>query len=557
MRVRSRWSTSILGVGLALTLLATACGGDDDASDSDGDGNNTEQPTGDPVYGGELRMGLEAETTGGWCLPEGQLAAGGIQVAMQIFDPLAAYDADFKAQPYLAKSIEPNETFDSWVITLREGVVFHDDTPVDAAAVKMNMDLWRGDQATIEATGRQPLLLPFVFDNVETVTVTDPLTLTVTTSTPWPAFPEFLATGRFGIAAPSQIDGTSAEDCAENLIGSGPFSLVNWERNEQLELERNENYWRTDAEGNTLPYLDSLVFVPIDGGPNRYDALEGGTLNAGQFNNQFNFENIEANPDFNLFEDTEGHREVSYGIVNVRAGAALADKETRLMLGRAIDRSVLNDINSAGVWDQADQPFDTGVPGYIDGLEVLEYDPDTAADFFADNPLSIKVSYATDPTTKAIAEDVKRQAESVGVEVEIDEKDQATLINQAIGGNFDVLLWRNHPGADPDTQRVWWYGGSPVNFGGISDPELDALLDAGRVETDEAARTQIWEDVSQRFADEGYNQWNWYSRWAIGATTDVVGVTDYTIPDENGAPGVEGAGYNWGWSYLSETWISS
>ena len=64
--------------------------------------------------------------------------------------------------------------------------------------------------------------------------------------------------------------------------------------------------------------------------------------------------------------------------------------------------------------------------------------------------------------------------------------DQATIINQAIGGQVDAFLWRNYPGQDPDTMYVWFYGGSPVNFNHINDPQVDADLDKGRAEPDES-----------------------------------------------------------------------
>src|SRR3546814_14808335 len=71
-----------------------------------------------------------------------------------------------------------------------------------------------------------------------------------------------------------------------------------------------------------------------------------------------------------------------------------------------------------------------------------------------------------------------------GIDVNRNQFEQAQLINNALGGTFDMLQWRNHPGGDPDGQYNWWATGSPVNFGKIDDPELQALLDAGRTATD-------------------------------------------------------------------------
>ena len=93
--------------------------------------------------------------------------------------------------------------------------------------------------------------------------------------------------------------------------------------------------------------------------------------------------------------------------------------------------------------------------------------------------------------------------------------DQSTLINIAIGKEFDAVLWRNHPGADPDTQYVWWHcdnspaAGSdpngaaacdnPVNFGGFNDPVINTALDKARVGADAARRgRKLYEDLNKR-----------------------------------------------------------
>ncbi len=85
-------------------------------------------------------------------------------------------------------------------------------------------------------------------------------------------------------------------------------------------------------------------------------------------------------------------------------------------------------------------------------------------------------------------------------------------------------MWRNHPGGDPDKQYVWWYGGSPVNFGKFDDPEINALLDQGRASTDADARREIYEDINRVFAAKLYNVWMNWTLWTVGTAPDVHGV---------------------------------
>ena len=551
MQYRSRRSTTFGALALAFAVLATGCGGSDEKSTGRGDGGTTEttEDAGTPTPGGTLTYALEAESSSGYCLAEGQLAAGGMMVSNAVFDPLMAYDDQLVARPYLAETVETNADKSEYTFKLRSGVKFHDGTDLTADVVAQNINNWRGDADTLAKSGRAPLLFRFVLQNIKSVEVVDPLTVKVTANTPWPAFPDYLAHGRLGIMAEAQMNG-SPQECAENLIGTGPFKLVKWTRNQKMELERNPNYWRKDKNGVQLPYLDKLNFIPIEGGPQRFDALDGGTANALHTSSQEVFDSIQDEPDrFSFVAEPAGHREVGYGLVQLEK-APLNDKDVRLHVGMAIDRDRLNDINSGGEFDVANGPFDSEVMGYLEDPGIPPYDPAKAAEFFKGKDISFTITFSTDPATEAVAEDVKRQLGEVGVNVTIDEQDQATLVNTAIGGNYNVILFRLHAGTDPDYQYHWWHSGMPTNFGKLNDPRIDEDLEKGRIEQDPDKRREYYEDLNRPFAEGGYYLWNWYTEWGIGTTADVHNIAGTTNPD-----GSKGMGLQWGIHFLTEAWI--
>ncbi|MCZ7528348.1 MAG: ABC transporter substrate-binding protein [Acidimicrobiia bacterium] len=234
----ARFRSSLL-VLLVLGLLAPACGGgggDDGGSPAGGDATTTPGEDAEPVAGGRIVYGLESESSGGWCLPEAQLALSGAQVARAVYEPLTMPNADGEYVPYLATAVTPNADFTEWTIELPEGVTFHDGSPLTAEVVKNNLDAFRGAYE-----GRTGLLLPFVYENIAEVTVAGPLTVVVTAKTPWRSFPAFLNQGnRFGIMGQAQLD--DPDHCDENLVGTGPFRLEEWKLNRSLVVVRNESY---------------------------------------------------------------------------------------------------------------------------------------------------------------------------------------------------------------------------------------------------------------------------------------------------------------------------
>ncbi|MGZ8763747.1 MAG: ABC transporter substrate-binding protein, partial [Acidimicrobiia bacterium] len=138
----------------ALVLVAAACGGGDDDS-SDGGGGSSGSSEGTPVEGGKITYALEGKTTQ-FCLPRANLAIAGILVVEAIYDTLTVPTRNPQVYaPYLAKSVTPNADYTQWTIVLRPNITFHDGTPLDANAVKQNIDAWtRG------------ILLGFVFQNI-------------------------------------------------------------------------------------------------------------------------------------------------------------------------------------------------------------------------------------------------------------------------------------------------------------------------------------------------------------------------------------------------------
>lgn len=537
----------------ALALLGAACGGGGDSGAGDNGGDGESADAGTPVQGGDLVYGLEAESSGGWCLPESQLAISGIMVARAIYDTLTVPDADGDYVPFLAESVEPNDDYTSWTIKLRDGVTFHDDTALDATVVKNNIDSWRG-----EYPARNPLLLRFAYSNISAVDVVDDLTVTVTTTTPWPSFASYLYyQGRVGIMAQAQLD--DSEHCDENLIGTGPFAKEEWVVNDHFSATRNDDYWRTDPDGTQLPYLDSVEFRPLPEPDARLNALlsdEIQAMHTTEANTTIAVKDASEAGDIAMVQSGE-YPEVSYGMLNT-AKPPFDNPVARQAAAYAVDRAELQEVINLDQFPTANGPFGPGAMGYLEDTGFPDHDTDKAKELIAQyqeetgEPLEFTFTVQNTTAVIATAQLIQDQAAEVGVKVNIEPVEQATLISRAIANDFQALSFRNHAGGDPDNQYIWWHSGSLTNFSKIDDPEIDSLLEQGRAEADPDKRRGIYEDINREFAKEVYNIWLNWTVWTIGTTNDVHGIMGAPLPGgEEPFPGLAD-GHS-----LAGTWISN
>ncbi len=524
---RNRWAIAT-GTLLAASLILGACGG----GSSEGEGKKTTEEVGKPVHGGKVVYALEAESADGWCLAEAQLAISGIQVARTIYDTLTAPNADGDYVPFLAESVTSNPEFTQWTIKLREGVKFHNGTALDATVVKNNLDAYRGAYPA-----RNPLLFRFVYSEIKDVTVVDPLTVQVTTNSPWSSFPAALyGSGRIGMMAQEQLD--DPETCDTKLIGTGPFSLVEWAQNDHLTAKRNPDYWGTDENGEQLPYLDEIEYRPIIEQSARTNALLAGDVDVIQTPTPEEIDAIRQAEEEGkvISNESDTFNEVTFGQLN-SAKEPFNNKNARLAAISALDMETFNNSRNLGITKVANGPFAPGNIGYLKDTGYPKYDLAAAKKYVAaykaetGKDLEFSLMSTPDAATKASAQLAQQMGEKAGIKITVTDKEQAALISTAILGDFQAMVFRNYPGGDPDTQYNWWKGDSPVNFGRFNDAEINRLLDEGRSTDDKAKRKQIYEDINKRFGSEGYSMWLTWVIWDIPTATNVHGVVGPKLPD--------------------------
>ena len=544
-----------------------ATASDDTGSDDSGSGDTGSEPTGtaeepatpedtatpedemvmQPQYGGTLTYLLEAETDT-WDIPNANCATSCITVMRAVADPMTAVNMDGVAEPFLLEAIESNADFTEFTLTMRDGVTFHDGTPVDGAAIQRNL--------VETATGVvQAQLLVDLENGTDSIELVDDMTVKVTFSRPFSVFPYFIS-DRVGGYVMSPTFWDDPDRAGAFPISTGPFRMVEWTRDERTVLERNENYWRADPTGNQLPYLDEVVFRPNPDASARQATMEAGDADANMTSNeqQVAFWMTTWIEEGGQLVEPNPARATSYLLLN--SGAPPFDNpDMRRAVALCTDRSEYLEFRAPDS-QLANGPFAEGDIGYVEDTGFPEFDPAAGSALLDEigRPEVINYGYQDTPANRLTGELFADQwSTNCGLDVQFESFDQSELITRALTGNFEVFNWRNHGQGNPGVEEPWWHSshtsGLALNFGRIIDPTIDDLLDQAWATDDRADWDNIAQEISRVFGDQVYNLWLNSVDWINAYQGDVHGVGEITLESGNPAQGVI-AGRAW----VQEAW---
>src|SRR5262245_46248241 len=309
------------------------------------------------------------------------------------------------------------------------------------------------------------------------------------------------------IASPTWLKASDTNQTLRSKpVGTGPFIFVSYAPNVSFKAKRNPNYWN-----KPYPYLDSVEFRPIPDALNRRDALKSGTVQIIHTTNGETIKGYEGSK--NPILDIRTYKgATNYTLLHVtqvlKSGqpSPLTDQGVRCPLANAQDYQTIINTIGAGVDKLANGPFSPQQVGYLaDTGYPMKQDMAKAKQLIAaykakhPGPLELSLATTQDETNLTIAQFQKQWWEEAGVDnVSLDQIDQGNYSLTAALGNFQVFQWRNHSGWDLDNQYIWWHSSSakPVgelalNVGRFKHPQLAALLDQNRAESDPAKKKDI------------------------------------------------------------------
>ncbi len=534
-RRRSRW-TATLGMVAAVALVAVTASCNKDTGGGDGATvGSTFQPSLDKEYsagtprpGGQLSFGLAAETSG-WNPYKGQWASSAYIVGGTVFDPLAAIDPQGNGKPYLAERFDHNADFTQWTIKLRPGISFHNAQKLDAEAVRLNLQ-----------TGRDQGLTKPAFAPVKSLIVTDPLTLTVEMNTPWSTFPLGLATQAGYMAAPEQLN--DPEGGQAHPIGTGPFIFQSWNRDNTLKVRRNATYW----QANQMPYLESIEFRVLADIQGRGQALDSGSVDAMEIATPdalLKYQDGAKKGDYQMYTDVNGETDETIIALNT-SKPPFNDPIARQALAAGLDQRELSETSYRSAFPGAWGPFAETSPNYITPQEAgyPKYDPVEARrlveEYKTKHPgeeLKFTALIPPDPVYSEIAQALQQRAKEFGVEVELQQIEQAALINRVLGGDYQAsgfVLW-----SAPTLERGYIFlatdpqDGISLNYTRNANPRIKAAMDEARTTDDPAKQKEAYNKVQKELAIDLDKIFLVHNVGAVVYRNNVHGVRNTKFPD--------------------------
>jgi peptide/nickel transport system substrate-binding protein len=463
----------------------------------------TPAPTG-AQPGGMLRVALPAEVTAfdPWTADPASLVA-----TRQIFETLVEVDpGTSRITPALASSWQMANDGASWTFTLRDGVRFHDGAPVDASSVIASFERGR--------TTRAPAYRA-LFDDpsaIQSIRAVDPRTVRFELRAPFGPFLAHLAAPQAAIAG-------------ANGAGTGPFvaSASALAPDGTLTLGRNDLYWRRDAAGKQLPYLDGLVFRPVRDATSRLAELRAGRVEVALDLPIAQASSARSDPSLVV----SPRKDAAVASLGIDAIAAPFDRpEVRRAVAMAVNRNALSAVY-AGTSRPAAQVVPPGSLGYDESVvEFAPLDTDAGRKALADahiaTPITVDLAYPNGPTAaypdpQRIAQSIAADLGKIGIVARLRAVDPSALRDAKTTFTLDTTVI----GLDPDD--VFW----PLY--GLDDPSgaslIVGLVRKARAEADPTKRAELYKQVSKIARTEALRVPLLFADRPNAATARLVGYT--------------------------------
>ena len=431
--------------------------------------------------------------------------AESVHVITNIFDTLVSYhDETIELVPALAEKWTVSEDGTVWTFNLRSGVLFHDETPCDAAAVKLTFDRLRLETHPLLFDDVRPYQSAYAM--IEEIKTPDPLVVEFHLKEPSAIFLTNLAMFPASIVSPTALE-KLGKKFADAPVGTGPFKMVQWNRDQQLVLEGFDKHWRG------APPLKKLIIVPVKDNTTRVQRLKRGEVHLVDSLAPHDFDAVAKDP-LLVAQEMSGMN-VSYLSLQVEK-PPLNSRKVRQAIAHAIDKEKLIKIGFDGhatpavsMVPPAMWSHDASLQSYPSNVtKAKELLKEAAAEENFQLPLEMNLAVMSQarpymPQPTIIAGFLKDSLREIGINLTVSGRDVTEHFDHLMSGRHQLGLagWTSD-NSDPDNFLYQLLDPDNINEKGnnlsrFRDPKFHELLLAGQREMNLEKRLPLYREAQQ------------------------------------------------------------
>lgn len=506
-------TATLLGMSAGAATLAAACTTPEattGSTSSTGSGEAEAAPAavGGIVRGGTLRIGMLLQQIDH---PARFSWVEAANVARQVGEYLTETGPDNLTRPFLLDSWEANDDVTEWTLNLKQGIKFNNGDELTTDDVMFSFSQWLD-----EDIGSSMLGLLSYLDGMNSVEQVDDYTIKLHLNSGNIGVPEHL------FHYPAIILHRNFEgDYIKQPIGTGPFTLDEYNQDERAVLKARSDYWRMGEDGNPLPYLDEVVYVNLD-----KDATVAAML-GGQVDSIYNpgpsqWQATKDSADFNVIPASTAQTIVLRTRVDLEPWD---DNRVRTALKMCQDREKILQLAYFG---QGDLGIDAHVapvhPAYAE-KPIPAYDPEGAkalleeyaAEKGIELPLAVTLATKNDQAEPEMAQALKELAAPAGFDITLDITEPDGYWDRWTEVDLGLTSWTHRP-LDTMVLPLAYTAAAIGNWNETrwTDDEFETLLRQAEATLDVEARREIMsqiEDIMQERGPIGISHWR--SVWNI------------------------------------------
>ena len=472
---------------LVVTVALCACGGGKGGESSAESKNSSETTNADaestaagtPVKGGEVTVGIAQDLDS--LDPHKMVYAGTSEVLFNVFEGLVKPDKSGDLVPAVASEYEVSEDAKEYTFTLRDGITFHDGTPVTVDDVKYSIDRYAEIQGESSAFS--------ILDNVEVV---DEKTVKVHLKEGNSEFLPYLTA--------AILPQSNEANFATDPIGTGPFKLVSFTPGQSFVVEAYEGYWNPE-----LPYLDKVTFKIIADSDAIMTELQAGTLDVYQYLTGDQAATLTSG--FNIIE---GNINYVQGLFLNNDFEPFKDVRVRQAMNYAVDKDMINEFLFGGKSHIIGTNMIPAFSKYYneETESVYTRDVEKAKELLAeagypdgfDLKISVPDNYAPhEGTAQIIVENLKE----VGINATIELIEFSSWVADVYNGRqYEATVVALDGKLAPSSWLEKYPTGAPKNFVNYSNADFDEAYNAAVATVDDDEKVELYKKCQMILAED-------------------------------------------------------